>query len=355
MGDRGRSGNYCVSRNKLRSERLGPEAAPLWELARDTTAECVMHLETFAEPLNWGWILKTEWKRLNPSYSQSTECWSSSLRDEELLHRVASTLQLKLLLENAAPHERQFSLPSPTCDEAALRRVLETHLETLHLEAALLGVRLKSTKKHAPSTSNWHSLKLRERLQPFGETLARLHALTGEQRVGVPRRATTHRPGFFSLLDPCRVFCSEAEPRPIPPKPLLKEMFCGEFPAPLKTGSPRAGFPSASSCVCACHEYRRPGAGMQRPLSFVWKLVGRRCLARGNGMSRWGGAIRGLYRLACEHGGAKSWTLEGCYDAADWKGPEAGAGVFSPEPQALALHSPYTRPHPSGANARNRN
>ena len=302
-------------------ERLGPEAAPLWELARDTR-ESVMHLETFAEPLELGMDFETRVETLEPilfTINRMLEQLASRMR---LLHRVATSMQFKLLLENAAPYERHFHLPSPSGDEAVLRRILETHLETLKLEAALVGVRLKiqeTLPAHQQMTLFETPLKNPNRL---GETLARLHALTGEHRVGVPGRAATHRPGFFNLTDPCLVFSNEVKTCPAPPS---KTVVAGD----VLRGIPMRRFRPALPVQVSLQEHRPVfvhATGVVGPVlecGGPYRLSGNWWEGDAWRVEEWdvalGGTTQGLYRLACEQGGPKTWRIEGCYDATDWK------------------------------------
>jgi len=299
-------------------ERLGPEAAPLWELARDNR-ESLLRLESFPEPLQLARDFEHPVETLEPvlfSLNRMIEQLASRMR---LLHRVASVLELKLILENAPPYERHFGLPSPTREEAVLLRVLETHLETLSLEAALVGVALK-IRETLPSCQQLALFEnpLRDPNR-FGETLARLQALTGETRVGIPVPEFTHRPGAFHLLDPRKVFAALSEPHrsPLPSAPKAE---------PLR-GLPLRRFRPAlvANVWLESHRPARLLAGnlggpvleCQGPyrLSGAWWETGWR---REEWDIHLGGGAEGLYRLACEHGPPRVWTLEGCYDAAQW-------------------------------------
>lgn len=303
-------------------ERLGPEAAPLWELARDTR-ECVMHLEAFPESLELEMDLESRVETLEPILfiiNRMLEQLASRMR---LRHRVATDMQLQLRLENAVVYERHFSLPSPSRDEAVLRRVLETHLETLNFEAAIVGVRLKL--QDAPPIHQQLTLFERPLRDPnrFGETLARLHSLTGENRVGVPRRAASHRPDLFNLQDPCKVFSTKAErDLATPEDDTLKRNTLRGIPLRRFRPAMRAQVSLSGHRPAFLHAATITGpvlecAGPYRLSGNWWEVDAWR-------IEEWdvelGGSAPGLYRLVCEHGEAKTWTLEGCYDAEEWRG-----------------------------------
>lgn len=306
-------------------ERLGPEAAALWDLARDTR-ESVLRLESFRDPLELAQDFEYPVETIEPVLFVVHRMMEQLTSRMRLLHRVAASMQLRLLLENAAPYERDFCLPAPTREDAVLLRVLETHLETLTLESALLGVHLKI---HETLPSNQQLALFETPLKDpnrFGETLARLHALAGENRVGVPQCASTHRPGAFYLLDPCAVFTSDPQPSrgPILTPPLAPNS---------KRGIPMRRFrpPLAANVYLKQHRPERLNAahlsGPVLDCHGPYRLSGEWWDAQAWRREEWdvelGGSARGLYRLACEHGPPQVWTVEGCYDSSEWHAPFA--------------------------------
>jgi protein ImuB len=116
-------------------------------------------------------------------------------------HLVARGMVLSIPLESGAVYERRFTIPAPTTEQEVLYRILDTHLEMLRLEQRPVGLRLEIE----PSPSSGSQLNLFESalrdLNGFGETLARLKALLGEDHVGVPRKLDTYRPDAFALDD----------------------------------------------------------------------------------------------------------------------------------------------------------
>ncbi len=317
-------------------ERLGPEAAPLWELARDTR-ECVLRLESFPEVLQLSQDLEHPVQTLAPVIfilNRMIEQLASRMR---LLHRVAAVLELKLFLENAPPYERHFGLPTPSREEAVMLRVLETHLEALTLEAALVGVSLK-IREVLPSSQQLALFEnpLRDPNR-FGETLARLEALAGENRMGIPVPAHTHRPGAFHLLDPSKVFGA-------PPEPKRSPHPAGPQPTEPQHGLPLRRFRPALEALVHLKQHRpvRIHAGNisgavldcygPYRLSGTWWEAG--AWRREEWDIHLGGGAGGLYRLACEHGPPQVWTLEGCYDAHQWavRRPPVSRTTFTSEP-----------------------
>lgn len=117
------------------------------------------------------------------------------------VYRVAQSLRLSIPLDDGSRHERVFCIPAPTADVEVLFRVLATYLETLQLPQRPVGVRLRIE----PALPARDQLSLFESAlrdpNLFGETLARLKALLGNNAVGIPLVQDSHRPDDFLLAD----------------------------------------------------------------------------------------------------------------------------------------------------------
>jgi protein ImuB len=160
----------------------------------------------------------------------------------------------------------------------------------------------------------------------FGETLARLHALAGQNRVGVPLRASTHKPGVFQLLDPCSVF---GTPKDGTPKDGGRLCLLSTAAArPSLQGIPMRRFRPAIPANVSLKHHRPERIHAAHLCGPVLECAGPYRLSGewwdGNAwrIEEWdvrlGGGARGLYRLACDHGPPKVWSVEGCYDASTW-------------------------------------
>src|SRR5207247_3820915 len=95
--------------------------------------------------------------------------------------------------------ERAFEIPQPTNDVDLLFRMLHTHLENFKSEhpitaVALIAQPIRPTKEQF----GLFETTLRNPSQ-LSETLARLIALLGGDRVGTPVLEETHRPDAFRL------------------------------------------------------------------------------------------------------------------------------------------------------------
>jgi protein ImuB len=130
---------------------------------------------------------------------------------------VAAEIQLALRLEDDTQHARSFRLPEPTADADILFRTLHTHLESLTTAHAITAVMLALTPaRPLVRQQGLFETSLRDP-HGFAETLARLGALAGSDRVGTPQLEDTHRPDTVKLIAPAVVIPPPAEPPLHPP------------------------------------------------------------------------------------------------------------------------------------------
>jgi protein ImuB len=150
---------------------------------------------------------------------------------------VAAELTLTLQLEDDASHRRSFRLPEPTADAEILFRALHTHLEALTTAASIVGVALRLTPtRPLVRQQGLFETGLRDP-HGFAETLARVSALVGPERVGTPRLEDTHRPDAVQLVAPRSVVPPPAEPAVHPPLGAPLRRFRPPLPVRLSTGS----------------------------------------------------------------------------------------------------------------------
>lgn len=117
-------------------------------------------------------------------------------------HFAAQALKLTLKLNDESRHEHLIRLPEPVSDAEILFRALHTYLETVRTEAAIAGVRLDVVPERTQVRQRGlFDGGLRDP-HGFADTLARVMALVGSDRVGAPVSANTHRPDTFTLISP---------------------------------------------------------------------------------------------------------------------------------------------------------
>jgi len=117
----------------------------------------------------------------------------------EMMYWVAQELRLRLRFESDEPYEKTFRIPAPTANVETLFRMLHTHLETLRADHPIVGLELSAT----PGRAINHQFGLFESVlrdpNHFHETLARLTALVGAERVGTPVNEESYKPDAFRM------------------------------------------------------------------------------------------------------------------------------------------------------------
>jgi len=129
---------------------------------------------------------------------------------------VAATLELTLRLEDDTHVAHRFSLPEPTADVEILFRTLHTRLESLRTAAGIIGVELRVLPTRP--LVRQQELFATGLIDPhgFAETLARVAALVGFDRLGTPQLEDTHQPDAFRLV-PAAPVIPPAAPPPLHP------------------------------------------------------------------------------------------------------------------------------------------
>jgi len=126
---------------------------------------------------------------------------------------VAKELLLELRLESGQKLIICLRIPQPTRELEVLFRTLHTALENVRTDALIRAVTLSVQ----PAPEEQKQLGLFETIlsdpQQFQETLARLTAVLGPDRVGTPTLENTHRPDAFRLVAP------DFENAPVPERP----------------------------------------------------------------------------------------------------------------------------------------
>ena len=183
------------------AERLGLEALGLFAAASVTALRplnCVRPSERFEECHEF----EVEVETAEPLLFLLRRFAETLGRRLEAFGWVAGLLRLRLRLENGRVVEKELRIPEPTRRSEVLFRVLHTHLETLRTDSPVkaVGLTAEPTREQQRQLGLFESA-LRDPNQ-FQETLARLAALVGADRVGSPVRENSHRPDAFVLVPP---------------------------------------------------------------------------------------------------------------------------------------------------------
>ncbi len=182
-------------------ERLGLEALSLWDRAAGRSSkvlQLVQPPEIFEESIDFDQCLET----LEPLlFILRRFLENLSLRIESVYLLIAE-LRLTLTLDDGGKIMRLLQIPVPTRDVETLFGIATQYLETLQTLAPVVGFHLGVT----PSRPADHQFDLFQGglkdPNRFFQTLARLAALVGNEKVGIPKRVDTHRPDSLQMLIP---------------------------------------------------------------------------------------------------------------------------------------------------------
>src|SRR5947209_5077950 len=191
-------GQFVALNREDLGARLGSEAVRLWECANGKTTrllKLVQPPESFAESFEF----ENEIETAEPLLFMLRHFLQQLAVRLSAIYLVARELTLLITFANKQHYERVFKIPQPTNDVDLLFRMLQTHLENFKSEHPIVAVALITEPiKPAREQFGLFETTLRNPSQ-LSETLARLIALLGADRVGTPILEETHRPDAFRL------------------------------------------------------------------------------------------------------------------------------------------------------------
>src|SRR6266496_2162910 len=178
--------------------RLGPEAIRMWERANGQSnrlLKLVRPPESFEESFEF----ENEIETAEPLLFMLRRFLEQLTLRLGGIYLVAKELTLRIIFGKKQLYERVFNIPQPTNDVDLLFRMLQTHLENFRSEHPIVAVALSAQPiKAAKEQFGLFETTLRNPSQ-LSETLVRLSALLGAERVGTPVLEETHRPDAFRL------------------------------------------------------------------------------------------------------------------------------------------------------------
>ncbi|MDB6127660.1 MAG: Nucleotidyltransferase/DNA polymerase involved in repair-like protein, partial [Verrucomicrobia bacterium] len=191
-------------------QRLGAAGVALWERAAGETTR-VLRLVEPSRSFVAEWVYEPPIETLEPLTFKLQRFAERVALELRAAGFVAEALTLYLLLEDESDHRREFRLPEPGAEVASWMRVLLSYLENLRLTSHVIGARLLATPTRPQQKQDGlFDTGLRDPVA-FWENLARLGALLGNDRVGMPVLAETHRPDAFMLAKPLDVVPAPVE------------------------------------------------------------------------------------------------------------------------------------------------
>ena len=179
--------------------RLGPEAIRMWERANGRSSRLLKLIrppESFQESFEF----EREIETAEPLLFMLRRFLEQLAVRLAAIYLVAKELTLRITFgECKQIYERVFKIPQPTNDVDLLFRMLQTHLENFRSEHPIVAVALSAEPiKPAGEQFGLFETTLRNPHQ-LSETLARLTALLGGDRIGTPVLEETHRPDAFRM------------------------------------------------------------------------------------------------------------------------------------------------------------
>src|SRR5436309_3330658 len=188
--------------------RLGPEAIRMWERANGRSNRLLKLIrppESFEESFEF----EREIETAEPLLFMLRRFLEQLAVRLAAIYLVAKELTLRITFANSRQdepalagkqsYERVFKIPQPTNDVDLLFRMLQTHLENFRSEHPIVAVALSAEPiKPAGEQFGLFETTLRNPHQ-LSETLARLTALLGGDRIGTPVLEETHRPDAFRM------------------------------------------------------------------------------------------------------------------------------------------------------------
>jgi protein ImuB len=216
----------ALNKEELRN-RLGVDAVRLWERANGTATRLLKFVqppESFEESFEFDHEIETAEPllfilrrfleqlalRLSSIYLVARELtltitFSNSRQDESAVVTAATRTDQQI-------YERVFKIPQPTNDVDLLFRMLQTHLENFKSKHPIIAVAL-SAQPIRPASQQFGLFETALRNpQQLYETLARLSALLGNDRVGTPIKEETHRPDAFRMEPFTWTLAADSEP-----------------------------------------------------------------------------------------------------------------------------------------------
>src|SRR5438094_10323372 len=195
-------GQLAALDKKELAARLGPKAIGMWERANGKSQRLLKFVrppESFEESFEF----ENEIETAEPLLFMLRRFLEQLAIRLSGIYLVAKELTLRVTFTDKQIYERIFKIPQPTNNVDLLFRMLHTHLENFKSEYPIVAVALSAQPvKPAREQFGLFETTLRNPHQ-LSETLARLTALLGADRVGTPILEETHRPDAFHLEPFC--------------------------------------------------------------------------------------------------------------------------------------------------------
>lgn len=183
------------------AERLGSAGVELFEQAKSDTIRplrLTSPRQEFEEFFEFEQLVET----LEPLLFIVRRLIEQLVRRMELVSLSISEINVTLRLESGQIHQNTVKIASPTRDANALFRITHNYLETVQTSSPVAGLALR-VKPCEVETQQFQLFETSVRdPNRFYETISRLSALLGPDRVGTPIMRDSFRPDDFEIVLP---------------------------------------------------------------------------------------------------------------------------------------------------------
>ena len=180
------------------AERLGAEGIQLFETARADKIR-PLKLTTPKQVYEESFEFEHHIETLEPPLFIVRRFLDQLTRRVALAAMVIQDLALSLKLESGDSHDRTLKIPAPTRDVDVLFRIVHNFLETVRTPSPVLALSLRA--RPCPAETQQFQLFESAVRDPnrFYETIGRLGALLGNERLGKPVLRDSFKPDDFSV------------------------------------------------------------------------------------------------------------------------------------------------------------
>jgi protein ImuB len=209
-------GQFALLEKEAVAARLGPVGIELWERATGKATR-LLRLVPVRESFEESFEFENEIETSEPLLFMLRRFLQQFSVRLDVLHLVASELQLEIAFSDKSNYSHRFKIPEPTNNVETLFRMLHSHLENFTSKSPIVSVALKAeTTKPAFEQFHLFETALRDPAR-LTETLARLSGLLGSERVGTPVLVETHQADSFRM-EPFswQLIETKTEPPPLP-------------------------------------------------------------------------------------------------------------------------------------------
>jgi protein ImuB len=191
-------GDFMKLPRQALAERLGPEVGNWHDLLLGKTCRLLrLHRppESFSQSLDFDDAVVS----LDPLVFAIKRLLHTLTARLGARHLAAKHLDVMLTMESGEQLLRQIRLPEPQTAVEGMLSPLQTWMDSLRLEAAVVSLHLDAETTFATAAQReWFGRQLPQP-ERWAETLAKLEALLGPNRVGIPVPDNSFRPDAFTI------------------------------------------------------------------------------------------------------------------------------------------------------------